>query len=113
MHPIDLWGNHDKNAKSAGYTDEERASAAALLHEARLVDAFRHVHGDVQAFTYYDYRTRARLEDRGWRIDYTLIASGGQRGGQSDDIKDDILDAFVLDDIHGSDHVPVGVVLQV
>jgi len=102
MQPQDLWGNHHKNRKLAGYTDEERECAAKLLQDVQLHDAFRVVHGeDVKAFTYWDYRSKARLENRGWRIDYTLVTDA-----------DAVLDSFVLDDVQGSDHCPVLVVLS-
>ena len=40
----------------------------------------------------------------GWRIDYFYV---------SDDLKDKIVDADILDTVMGSDHCPVKLVLEV
>lgn len=65
-------------------------------------DAFRLVHGDEASgvYSYWSTRARNRQVNRGLRIDYVL-ASPATVG--------DVTDAFVLDDVLGSDHCPVGV----
>lgn len=88
-------------ATSAGFTIEERTSFEDLLETAGLVDAFRMLYPDqTGAYTYWDYRSKARLVNRGWRIDYILV---------SDDMVDAVHDVRILDQVHGSDHCPVAI----
>ncbi len=92
-----------KNAKSnignAGFTYEERGKFTDLLN-AGFTDSFRYTHPDnAEAFTWWSYRFSARERNIGWRIDYFIV---------SDDIKDDIKNAVIYDEILGSDHCPVG-----
>ena len=97
---IDLWGRHKENAKSAGFTPEERSAMSTLLSECELVDSFRHKHPDKRAYTYWSYRGRARELDRGWRLDYVLVDRR---------LADSIVDAEIYPDVTGSDHCPVSV----
>ena len=92
-----------KNAKSnignAGFTYEERGKFTDLLN-AGFTDSFRYTHPDnAEAFTWWSYRFSARERNSGWRIDYFIV---------SDDIKDDIKNTVIYDEILGSDHCPVG-----
>lgn len=99
---IDL-ANPDTNHKSAGFTDEERENMTFML-ESGFVDTFRHLYPQVtDKYTWWSYITRARERNVGWRIDYFLV---------SDDIKDAIVDAKIHDDIMGSDHCPVELVVD-
>ena len=74
--PLDLWGNHAANEKSAGYTPEERRGFGELLVAPPtrgglgLVDTFRDLHPEAAAYSYWSYRGGARPKNRGWRIDY-------------------------------------------
>lgn len=65
-----------------------------------LVDAFRDKHPGVVAYTYYSFRNNMREKGRGWRLDYVLVSGS---------LKDKCVDAFILKDFKGSDHVPAGV----
>ena len=57
--------------------------------------------GDVaDAYSWWSYRFNARAKNVGWRIDYFFISSS---------LKDRLKDAFILSDIMGSDHCPVGI----
>jgi exodeoxyribonuclease-3 len=51
-------------------------------------------------YTWWSMRTRARERNVGWRIDYFFA---------SDNVKDNIKDAFILPDVMGSDHCPIGI----
>jgi exodeoxyribonuclease-3 len=55
-------------------------------------------------YTYWDYFTRARERNVGWRIDYFWITPG---------LRPSLKNAFILPDVMGSDHCPVGIVLRV
>lgn len=98
---IDLWGNHASNAKSAGYHPRERAAMSALLSECSLCDTFRQRAGsNAREFSYFSYRNGAREANKGWRLDYVLAPSPSNSSS--------IVDAFILRDVQGSDHVPIG-----
>ena len=70
-----------------------------------FIDTFRHVHGEVvDRYSWWSYRAAARTNNVGWRIDYFYV---------SDDLKDKIVEADILDHVMGSDHCPVKLVLEV
>ena len=92
------------NLRSAGFTVEERGSfAERLLGGAGLVDSFRARHPGVVAYSYYGYRGGMRAKGKGWRLDYFLV------GGA---LAPAVHDAFMLPEVMGSDHLPVGLVLD-
>ena len=96
---IDL-ANPRSNRKNAGFTAEEREGMTRLL-EAGFVDTFRHLHPDVtSAYSWWSYRAGARQRNMGWRIDYFVV---------SDDLAPSLREAFILPEILGSDHCPVGI----
>ena len=102
---IDLWGNHAQNAKSAGYTPQERAAMSELLRDCDLVDTFRAFKGpNAREFSYWSYRGGARAAGKGWRLDYILAPAK---------LSPNIVDAYILPNVTGSDHAPVGVKLHV
>ena len=101
---IDLWGNHAQNAKSAGYTPRERAAMSELLRDCDLVDTFRAFKGpNAREFSYWSYRGGARAAGKGWRLDYILAPAK---------LSPNIVDAYILPNVMGSDHAPVGVKLH-
>ena len=68
-----------------------------------FIDSYRLIHGqDKEAYTWWSYRSKGREKGEGWRIDYILV---------SKDLKDKVKDAFLFDDILGSDHCPIGIEL--
>ncbi len=94
---IDL-KNPQANRKNAGFSDEERAKFDELL-ESGFVDTFRHLHpDDVDAYSWWSYRFNARAHNAGWRIDYFLT---------SEELTSRIRNARILAPVHGSDHCPV------
>ena len=98
---IDL-RNPETNRRSAGFTDEEREKFTMLL-DSGFSDSFRLLYPDTVKYSWWSYRTRARERDAGWRIDYFLV---------SDRIKSKIEDALIFNEIEGSDHCPVGLILK-
>ena len=99
---IDL-KNPQSNRKNAGFTDEERAQFGQLL-EAGFTDTFRHFYPDLEgAYSWWSYRFRAREKNAGWRIDYFLT---------SDRLKDRLVSAGIHNEVYGSDHCPVELVLD-
>lgn len=100
--PIDL-KNPKPNEGSAGYTEEERAWMFKFL-KSGFVDTFRHFHPDKVQYSWWSYRFSARLKNIGWRIDYYLV---------SERLLPRIKRAFVMDQVIGSDHCPVGIVIDI
>ncbi|MFP4261195.1 MAG: exodeoxyribonuclease III [Opitutales bacterium] len=98
---IDL-ANPKTNRKNAGFTDEERGRFSEIV-EAGFVDTFRYLHPDqTGAYSWWSYRAAARERNIGWRIDYFCTSEAlAQKIGQ----------AFIMPEIHGSDHCPVGLKL--
>jgi len=87
-----------ENEKNTGFLPEERAWMDMLV-EAGYIDTFRFTHqGEVDRYSYWDMKTRARDRNVGWRIDYFFI---------SNDLKKNIGKAEILDNVFGSDHCPI------
>jgi len=99
---IDLARPKD-NENNAGYYVEEREAMTRFLKHG-YVDTFRHLHPDaVDEYSWWSYRTRARARNIGWRIDYHLV---------NKDFMPRVKEAFILQDVMGSDHCPVGITVE-
>ena len=99
---IDL-KNPKTNHHNAGFTDEERGKFQELLATGFL-DTYRTLHPDTTgAYTWWSSLRTARLTNAGWRTDYFLA---------SEKLRSRIESATIYADIYGSDHCPVGVVVE-
>ena len=99
---IDL-ARPDANHFSAGFSDEERAGFDNIV-SAGFVDSYRHLYPDTtEAYSWWSYRGGARARNVGWRIDYFCL---------SESLAPAISEAFILADVMGSDHCPVGIDLK-
>ena len=92
-----------KNAKAnighPGFSYEERGKFTELLASG-FTDTFRYLYPDKRdAYSWWSFRTNARANNVGWRIDYFLV---------SDRLRGNIKDAYIFPEITGSDHCPVG-----
>lgn len=85
--------------KSAGYMQEEIDGMDALL-SADMVDSFRYLHPEEVKYSWWSFRAGARGRNVGWRIDYVLVSAGFEQN---------VKDAFILNEVLGSDHCPVGI----
>ena len=95
---IDL-KNPKTNIGNPGFSYEERGKFTELL-EAGFTDSFRYLYPDrTDAYSWWSYRAAARERNVGWRIDYFVV---------SDRLRENIKDAFILPEVMGSDHCPVG-----
>ena len=95
---IDL-KNPKTNIGNAGFSYEERGKFSELL-EAGFTDTFRYLYPDkTDAYSWWSYRAAARSRNVGWRIDYFVV---------SNRLRENIKEAFILPEITGSDHCPVG-----
>lgn len=98
--PIDL-ANPKANEGSAGYTLEERQFIDQLLTDG-WIDIWRQLYPARKQYTWWTYRFSARSRNIGWRIDYFLI---------SPTLLSKIKDVQILDQINGSDHCPVELII--
>lgn len=99
---IDL-KNPKTNRRNAGFTDEEREKFTQLLG-AGFVDTFRYFYPDLTgAYSWWSYIGGARARNAGWRIDYFVA---------SEKLKDRLVSAAIHQQIMGSDHCPVELVLK-
>ncbi len=99
---IDL-KNPKSNQHSAGFSKEEREKMTQLL-DCGFLDTFRVLHpGETGWYSWWSYLRKARETNAGWRIDYFIV---------SERLREKIRDAFILNDIYGSDHCPVGLSLD-
>jgi exodeoxyribonuclease-3 len=100
---IDL-KNWKTNRKNPGFSDQERAAFTNFLANG-FVDSFRHFYSDLEgAYSWWSYRFNARQNNSGWRIDYFCV---------SEALVPKMEDSFILSDVFGSDHCPVGLTLTV
>ena len=97
---IDL-KNPASNRRNAGFTDEERAKFGQLL-EAGFIDTWRWQHPGEVKYSWWSYRFNARANNAGWRIDYFLV---------SEALRGRIVSTEIHNEITGSDHCPVELVL--
>ena len=98
---IDL-KNPKTNRKSAGFSDEERAKFTELL-AAGFADSYRRLYPDKVEYSWWSYMRKARENNAGWRIDYFVV---------SDRIMEKVQDSFIMTQIMGSDHCPVGIEIE-
>lgn len=94
--------NDKANRGSAGFTDEERRELQNLLN-LKYIDTYRHFYPEKEKYSWWSYFGKAREKNVGWRIDYFIV---------SDELKDNLKDAYIYDNIYGSDHCPVGLELE-
>ncbi|MGI6710801.1 MAG: exodeoxyribonuclease III [Bacilli bacterium] len=98
---IDL-ANPKTNTMNAGFTIEERTKFSILL-KSGFTDTFRYLYPDKIKYTWWSYMQMSRFKNIGWRIDYFLV---------SDDLKNNIKDSLIYDQVLGSDHCPVSLIID-
>ncbi|MBD1259770.1 exodeoxyribonuclease III [Maribacter polysiphoniae] len=95
---MDLKNDKSNYNKTAGYTQIEIDGMDNFIN-AGFVDAFRQLHPDEIAYTYWSYRFKARERNTGWRIDYFLVSAS---------LVDKIKSVSIYSEVLGSDHCPIG-----
>ena len=99
---IDL-KNPKTNRRNAGFTDEEREQFTKLLGSG-FTDSFRHFYPTLEgAYSWWSYRFKAREKNAGWRIDYFVV---------SNRLIPRISSAAIHNEVFGSDHCPVELVME-
>lgn len=91
-----------ENEKVSGFLPIEREWIDKVIGLG-WVDTFRALHPEAVAYSWWDLKSRARERNVGWRIDYVFLT-----GRMLDSLKS----AFIMADVMGSDHCPVGVELD-
>jgi len=99
--PIDI---HDpvRNKNVSGFLPEEREWLDQFM-ESGFVDSFRYLNPEPHQYSWWSYRTNARNNNKGWRIDYALVSAP---------LKNSIFRSFILPEAKHSDHCPVGLELK-
>ena len=99
---IDL-KNPKTSRRNAGFTDEEREQFTKLLGSG-FTDSFRHFYPTLEgAYSWWSYRFKAREKNAGWRIDYFVV---------SNRLMPRISSAAIHNEVFGSDHCPVELVME-
>lgn len=99
---IDL-KNPKTNRKNAGFTDQEREKMTVLL-ESGYTDTFRYFYPGLEgAYSWWSYRFKAREKNAGWRIDYFISSKALDYA---------LKEALIYKDVFGSDHCPVGLIIE-
>jgi exodeoxyribonuclease-3 len=91
-----------ENVKKTGFLPEERAWIDKFVGHG-YVDTFRHFNKEPNQYSYWDIKTGARARNVGWRIDYFFV---------SENLLPAVRKAFIMPEVMGSDHCPVGIILK-
>ncbi len=102
-HGPDDLANPKGNIGKHGYTDEEREGIDRIV-AAGFVDTFRMFHEGNGYYTWWSHWANARVRNVGWRIDYVFA---------SEALRPSVKDAFILPEVMGSDHCPVGLKFEI
>jgi exodeoxyribonuclease-3 len=92
-----------ENEKVSGFLPEERAWMDKLFSHG-YIDTFRMFNDQPGNYTWWDLKSRARDRNVGWRIDYFIV---------SESLRKNIKSAFILPEIMGSDHCPIGMQINI
>ena len=95
---------HDpvRNKNISGFLPEERAWMSQFL-ENGFVDAFREFNSEAHNYSWWSYRANSRTNNKGWRLDYTLVTQS---------LQEKLKRAVILSEVVHSDHCPVLVELK-
>ncbi|MFV0531307.1 MAG: exodeoxyribonuclease III [Flavobacteriales bacterium] len=95
---------HDpvRNAKVSGFLPVERQWLTRFINSG-FVDGFRYFNKEPHHYSWWSYRANARNNNKGWRIDYTMVA---------EPLKDKLVRATILPEAKHSDHCPIMVELN-
>ena len=100
--PIDL-ARPKENEKVSGFMPIEREWIDKFISNG-YVDTFRMFNDQPAQYTWWSYRTKARNRNVGWRLDYFFV---------NEEFKDNVVDSYILSDVMGSDHCPIGLKIKI
>lgn len=87
-----------ENENVSGFLPMEREWISKVISKGYL-DIFRRFETRPGQYTWWDMKSRARERNVGWRIDYFFVA---------EEIADSVKSAYIMPDVMGSDHCPIG-----
>jgi len=95
---------HDpiRNAKVSGFLPNEREWLDSFI-KSGFIDSFRVFNTAPHNYTWWTYRANARNNNKGWRIDYNMVA---------EPLRDNIKRAIILSEAKHSDHCPLLVEME-
>lgn len=99
---IDL-ARSKENKNNIMFTPEERKMIDRLI-DIGFIDTFRHFNKDGENYSWWPYFANARERNLGWRIDYVFV---------SKPLTKSLKNAFILKDVYGSDHCPIGIKTEI
>jgi exodeoxyribonuclease-3 len=99
---IDL-AHPKENNKISGFLPEERAWIDKFISHG-YIDTFRHFNKEPNQYSWWDLKSGARQRNIGWRIDYFFV---------SENLLSALTGAFIMPDVMGSDHCPIGISLNI
>ncbi len=91
------------NEKNTGFLPEERAWIDRVIKDGYL-DTFRLFNKEGGHYSWWDYKTRARERNVGWRLDYFFAA---------EELRNNLMNSYILDDVMGSDHCSVVLEMEI
>ena len=92
-----------ENEKISGFLPIERAWIDTFIDHG-YIDTFREFNKQSEQYSWWDMKTRARERNVGWRIDYFFV---------NKEFMKYVKNAFILQEVLGSDHCPIGVEIEV
>lgn len=99
--PLDL-ARPKENEGKKGFTKEEREGIDRIV-ETGFIDTFRLFTKEGGHYTWWTHFANARARNIGWRIDYIFVSGA---------LRPRVKNAFILPEVMGSDHCPVGIELR-
>lgn len=95
---------HDpvRNKNVSGFLPEERTWIGNFI-DSGFIDSFRYFNKEPDNYTWWSYRANSRVNNKGWRIDYNMVATP---------LQENLSRAVILPNAHHSDHCPLLVELQ-
>lgn len=94
--PIDIH-NPERNKNTSGFLPIERSWLDTFISSG-FVDSFREINNSSDMYSWWSYRANSRQNNKGWRIDYAMV---------TENLKNNIIDAKILNQIKHSDHCPI------
>jgi len=100
---IDIYNPKTAKKTSPCWTPAEKANFEKLLGNG-YTDIYRKMHPTEIKYTYWNYRSRGKEKNKGWRLDYFLISKNAEESIKESDI---------LDKTIGSDHCPLKIIMDI
>jgi len=92
-----------ENEKVSGFLPVERAWIDTFIDHG-YIDTFRYFNKEPNQYSWWDYKTKARERNVGWRIDYFFV---------NKEFISNVKKAYIMQDVMGSDHCPVGIDIEI